>query len=71
MVSNSLIRLKFIWIVALEYLQVVRNGMASYNQSCADNIKEAFLELEQITEICYEGDEALDELNDMFQVGVD
>ncbi|XP_050303623.1 putative serine protease K12H4.7 [Anthonomus grandis grandis] len=51
-----------------EYLQVVRNSLATHSIACVDNIKEAFAELEELVASCLEDVEIYQELDEMFQL---
>ncbi|XP_066140966.1 putative serine protease K12H4.7 [Euwallacea fornicatus] len=51
-----------------EYFQVVRNNLRTYNDSCVNNIKEAFTELEEIVGGCLEDTAVYEKLNSMFSL---
>ncbi|XP_019768322.1 putative serine protease K12H4.7 [Dendroctonus ponderosae] len=51
-----------------EYLEVVANGLGTHSQTCIDNVKEAYDQLEELVTGCLEDEDAYNELDEMFKL---
>ncbi|CAG9772228.1 unnamed protein product [Ceutorhynchus assimilis] len=51
-----------------EYLQVVRNGLATHSLDCIANIKDAFAQLDELTSNCLEDAAIYQEIDELFQL---